>query len=163
MPTTNALRLINHFIELRIFSRSSSLQVKSLLPLKKNLPKTQWMGKLSAFVKVTLQSAARSNQPQPCPPWRSTSAASPSGWETSWAGLPPPGKNSAQDQGMVLLGVLIVIIFCLDLQSWDSNQADPPLPQSTSSSSSSSSLLAAGLAASVLMSNIPFSEEDYLL
>ena len=55
MPTTNALRLIHHFIELRIFSRSNTLQVKSLLPLKKTLPKTQWMGKLSAFVKATLQ------------------------------------------------------------------------------------------------------------
>ena len=28
MPTTNALRLINHFIELRIFSRSSMPQIK---------------------------------------------------------------------------------------------------------------------------------------
>ena len=39
-----------------------------------------------------------------------------SGSSSSW-------EKSAQDQGMVLLGVLSFLIFCLDLQSY---QADPP-------------------------------------
>ena len=55
MPTTNALRSINHFIELRIFSRSSTPQVKSLLPLK-NLAKDTVDGKV---VKATNLNHAR--------------------------------------------------------------------------------------------------------
>ena len=149
MPTTNALRSINHFIELRIFSRSSTPQVKSLLPLK-NLAKDRVDGKV---VKATNLNHARLGVQPRQPVHRGERRV-----ERVFLLL---GKVRSRSRNG--LGSFNHRHFLLGSSIMRFQSSRSPLPQSTSSSSSSSSLLAAGLAASVLMSNIPFSEEDYLL